>query len=76
MHKVAPEHAENVIMAASVNTLCSNIPVIILVKLKSLKLDFNEQVKRYHDLFVDFIHHLGRYEVAGRCLFVFDDALL
>ncbi|CAH2095355.1 unnamed protein product [Euphydryas editha] len=86
VHMVAPEHAENVTVAACVNALGSPIPPMILFKGKRLKPEFNDNLpagslvkmakkgSMTSSLFVDFIHHLGKYKAAGTCLLVFDGA--
>lgn len=70
---VAPEHAENVTVAACVNALGCPIPPMIIFKGKKLKSEFTDNLpsgslvkmapkgSMTTQLFIDFIHHLGKY---------------
>lgn len=82
VHMVAPEHAENVTVAACVNALGR----MIIFKGKRAKPEFYDNLplgsivrmspkgSTTSSLFVDFIHHLGKYKMGGKCLLVFDGA--
>lgn len=86
VHMMAPEHAENVTVAACVNALGSPIPPMVIFKGKRLKPEFQDNLpagslvkmapkgSMTSSLFVEFIHHLGKYKAAGKCLLVFDGA--
>lgn len=86
VHMVAAEHAENVTVAACVNASGNAIPPMILFKGKRLKPEFQDNLpsgslvkmapkgSMTSSLFVEFIHHLGKYKTAGKCLLVFDGA--
>ncbi|KAL0871502.1 hypothetical protein ABMA27_005220 [Loxostege sticticalis] len=86
VHMIAPEHAENVTIAACVNALGSPIPPMIIFKGKRLKPEFKDNlpagalVKMANkgsmttSLFVEFIKHLGKYKTSGKCLLIFDGA--
>lgn len=86
VHMVAPEHAENVTVAACVNALGNPTPPMILFKGKKLKTEFTDNLpagslvkmapkgSMTTSLFIDFIHHLGKYKTADKCLLVFDGA--
>lgn len=86
VHLVAPEHAENVTVAACVNALGNPVPPMVLFKGKKLKSEFTDNLptgtlvkmapkgSMNTALFVEFIHHLGKYKIPEKCLLIFDGA--
>ncbi|CAG4931330.1 unnamed protein product [Parnassius apollo] len=86
VHLIAPEHAENVTIAMCVNAIGTAIPPMILFKGKRQRSDLCDNLppgtlvrmapkgSMTADLFVEFIKHLAKYKVAGKCLLIFDGA--
>ncbi|CAK1582436.1 unnamed protein product [Parnassius mnemosyne] len=86
VHLIAPEHAENVTIAMCVNAIGTAIPPMILFKGKRQRPDLCENLpagtlvrmapkgSMTADLFLEFIKHLAKYKVAGKCLLIFDGA--
>ncbi|CAG5059185.1 unnamed protein product [Parnassius apollo] len=83
VHLIAPEHAENVTIAMCVNTIGTAIPPMILFEGKRQRPDLCDNLpagtlvrmapkgSMTADLFVEFIKHLAKYKVAGKCLLIF-----
>jgi hypothetical protein len=86
LHLIAPEHAQNVTVVGCVNAIGNSIPAMIIFKGKRLKAEFQDNLpagtlvkmapKGYMttEIFVDFVHHLGRYKTEGPALLIFDGA--
>ncbi|XP_045509196.1 uncharacterized protein LOC123704756 isoform X3 [Colias croceus] len=84
VHPIAPENAENVTIAMCVNAVGTAIPPMILFKGQRKRADLKKNVPNgtlvqmapkgsmTSDLFVEFIKHLAKFKVAGKCLLIFD----
>lgn len=86
VHLVAPEHAENVTIVACASAVGIAIPPMIIFKGKRLKPEFEDNlppdslVKMSEkgsittQLFIEWLHHFGKFKPTGKVLLIFDGA--
>ncbi|CAG4966358.1 unnamed protein product [Parnassius apollo] len=83
---IGPKHAENVTITMCVNAIGTVIPPMFLFNGKKQRPDLCDNLpagtllrmalkgSMTTDLFVEFVNHLVKYKVTGKCLLIFDGA--
>ena len=86
VHLVAPEHGENVTVAACVSAVGGAIPPMIIYKGKNKKQHFGDDLpplacfemaekgSMTNELFVKWLQHFSKFKPQGKVLLIFDGA--